>query len=58
MLQNFHYDGKNKGWDGNEHVTLHKEQHIIIESPVDHGYNSIDNVTKVCYFSKQSEALS
>ena len=37
-------------WDWDRFVTLHKEQHTIMESLIDYGYSGMDNGTKVCHF--------
>ena len=42
--------GEKKWWDWDKYVTLHKEQHAIIESITDYGYSGMDNGTKVCHF--------
>ena len=49
-LQTSHYDGERKWWDWDKYVTLHKEQHVIMESLTDYCYSRIDNGTKVCHF--------
>ena len=49
-LKNCHYDGEKKGWDWDKHVTLHKEQHTIMESLADHGYSDIDDCTNIHCF--------
>ena len=49
-LQNSYYDGKKKGWDWDTYVTLHQEQHAIIESLIYYGYSGMDSGTKVCHF--------
>ena len=49
-LQSSHYDSKRKKWDWDKYVALYKEQHTIMESLVDYGYNGMDNGTKVCRF--------
>ena len=36
-LQTSHYDHKKKGWDWDKCITLHKEQHAIMESLTDFG---------------------
>ena len=33
-LQSFHYECKKKKWDWDKYVTLHKEQHTIMNSMV------------------------
>ena len=53
MLQKSHYNSKKKGWDWNKYVTLHKDQHMIMESLADHVYSGINNDTKVCQFLKE-----
>ena len=47
-LQTSHYDGEKKGWDWDKYITLHKEQHAIMEILTDYGYSGIYNGTKVC----------
>ena len=49
-LQNSHYDDEKKGGEWDEYVTLNKKQHTIMESLADHGYNDIDDGTKVQHF--------
>ena len=49
-LQSYHYDDERKAWDWNKYITLHKEQHDIIESLTDYGYSGMDDGTKVCPF--------
>ena len=45
-LQSSHYDGEKKGWEWDKYVTLHKEQHTIMESLTDY---QMDNGDKVCH---------
>ena len=49
-LQTSHYDGEKKGWDWDKYITLHKEQHAIMESLTDYGYSGMNNGTKVGHF--------
>ena len=51
-LQNSHNDSEKKSWDWDRYVTLHKKQHTIIKSLVDHGYSGMDKGTKVHHFLK------
>ena len=51
ILQISYYDGEKREWDWDKYVALLKEQHKIMKS-ADHGYNDIDEGTKVCYFYK------
>ena len=52
-LQNSHYYGEKKAWGWDKYVTLHKEQHTIIEHLVDHGYSGMDKGTKVHQFLEE-----
>ena len=45
-----HYDGERKMWDWDKYITLHKEQHSIMDSLTDYEYNCMDNGTKVHNF--------
>ena len=49
-LQTSHYDYERKGWDWDKYITLHKEQHTIMESLTYYDYSRMNNVTKVCHF--------
>ena len=49
-LQTTHYDGEIKGWDWDNYVALHKEQHAIIRSLTDYGYSGMDIGAKVHHF--------
>ena len=48
-LQNSHYDDERKTWDLDKYVSLHKEQHAIMESLTYYGYFGMDNGTKICH---------
>ena len=49
-MQTSHYDGEMKGWDWDKYVSLHKQQHAMMESLTDYGYIVMNNGTKVCHF--------
>ena len=46
-LQNLTYAGKRKNWKFDQSVTAHKYQHTILKVLTYHGYNRLDNRTKV-----------
>ena len=52
-LQKSHYDAEKKGRDWDKYVALHKEQHTIMESLVDHDYSGINHGTKVHHFLQE-----
>ena len=41
---------REKGWGWDKYVTLHKEQHAIMDSLRDYGYSGMDNGIKVNHF--------
>ena len=50
-LQATCYRGETKGWNFEKYVTLHKEQHHILEGLERHGYKGIDDRSKVRYLN-------
>ena len=49
-LQTSHYDVERRGWNWDKYITLHKEQHVIMESLPDYDYSGMDNGTNVHHF--------
>lgn len=43
------YSGKQRRWDFEKYVNVHKSQHSIMEGLVEHGYTGIDPRSKVRY---------
>ena len=43
------YKGEGHRWDFEQYVTIHQEQHTILEGLVSHGYAGIDKQSKTCY---------
>ena len=37
-------------WEFDKYITLHKEQHAIMESLIEYGYIGMDNGNKVRHF--------
>ena len=50
-LQTTFYHGKTKSWNFEKYVTLHKEQHHVLEGLEMHGYKGIDDRSKVRYLN-------
>ena len=50
-LQTTCYRGETKGWNFEKYVTLHKEQHHVLEGLEMHGYKGIDDRSKVRYLN-------
>ena len=48
-LSNATYTSEKRRWNFEKFVTLHKDQHIILEGLVEHGYAGIDERSKVRY---------
>ena len=46
-LQSLMYADKINYWNCERFVTAHKEQHTILEGLTNHGYNGLDDRTKV-----------
>ena len=57
-LQTSHYDSKRKGWDWDKYVTIHKEQHAIMESHKIMATVEWTMAPKFATFSKASKVLS
>ena len=43
------YKREGRRWDFEQYVTVHQEQHTILEGLVSHGYAGIDKRSKACY---------
>jgi hypothetical protein len=43
------YNGKQRRWDFEKYVNVHKSQHLIMDGLVEHGYTGIDPRSKVRY---------
>ena len=43
------YKEEGRRWDFEQYVTVHQEQHTILEGLVSHGYAGIDKRSKMCY---------
>ena len=48
-LRDVSYHGEKRNWNFEKHVTVHKEQHFILQNLEEHGYNGIDDRSKVRY---------
>jgi hypothetical protein len=46
---NFH--GEKRGWNFEKYVTVHKEQHHVLTSLEQHGYNCSDDCAKVRFLN-------
>ena len=48
-LQNLTHAGERKNWNFGRFVTVHKEQHTMLEGLTDHVHNGLYNRTKVTH---------
>lgn len=51
LLAQSSYHGEKKSWNFEKFATMHMEQHNILESLVEHGYNGIDARSKVRFLN-------
>ena len=49
MLQTSTYNGDKKAWNWEKCVVQHVKYHIILENPMDYGYQGLDPGSKVKY---------